>query len=327
MTRITGQAASSGHITLLFSVQDDDAELINQGSRGIGLCIDPIQPTCQIIVTGEIGSGKILEKSQNQNLTLQQTVIDTLSQLVPSVLEYNWQIQQSCGLPQQQGFGLSAAGALATALALQRALGVDEQLAHPQSFHVAHLVERKLSGGLGDIAALWAGGIDLRREPGCPQVSETLGGSGVVDGWYSNLKFLVAWRDRTTRHTSAYIDDEEWKTRIRISGEEQLTALKQGIWNKSRWGEILVTSTSFARDSKLASDAGRTELLQIAESAISFAEVQASPHLCMLGESLVILPTSLESGFNNDEMLQMIERFNSMGLKSIEVSLSETALR
>ena len=63
MTRITGQAASSGHITLLFSVQDDDAELINQGSRGIGLCIDPIQPTCQIIVTGEIGSGKILEKS------------------------------------------------------------------------------------------------------------------------------------------------------------------------------------------------------------------------------------------------------------------------
>ena len=239
MTRITGQAASSGHITLLFSVQDDDAELINQGSRGIGLCIDPIQPTCQIIVTGEIGSGKILEKSQNQNLTLQQTVIDTLSKLVPSVLEYNWQIQQSCGLPQQQGFGLSAAGALATALALQRALGVDEQLAHPQSFHVAHLVERKLSGGLGDIAALWAGGIDLRREPGCPQVSETLGGSGVVDGWYSNLKFLVAWRDRTTRHTSAYIDDEEWKTRIRISGEEQLTALKQGIWNKSRWGELL----------------------------------------------------------------------------------------
>nr|AIF04207.1 hypothetical protein [uncultured marine group II/III euryarchaeote KM3_172_D07] len=154
-----------------------------------------------------------------------------------------------------------------------------------------------------------------------------MGGSGVVDGWYSNLKLLVAWRDRTTRHTSAYIDDEEWKTRIRISGEEQLTALKQGIWNKSRWGEILATSTSFARDSKLASDAGRTELLQIADSVISFTQVQASPHLCMLGESLVILPTSLESGFNNDEILQMIERFNLMGLKSIEVSLSENSLR
>lgn len=327
MTTITGQAASSGHITLLFSVQDDDAKLINQGSRGIGLCIDPVQPTCQIIATGNPGLGKISEEFQNQNLVLQQTVIDTLSELVPSVLEYNWHIQQSCGLPQQQGFGLSAAGALATALALQRALGVEDQLAHAQSFHVAHLVERKLSGGLGDVAALWVGGVDLRREPGCPQVNEILRGSGVVEGWHKSLKFLVAWRDRTTRHTSAYIDDEEWKTRIRISGEEQLSILKEGIWDESRWGEILTTSTAFSNDSELVSDAGRTELLQIADSVISFTEAQASPHLCMLGESLVILPISLESGLNNDKMLKMIERFNLMGLKSIEVSLSENSLR
>ena len=327
MTAITGQAASSGHITLLFSVQDADVKLINQGSRGIGLCIDPAEPTCKIIATGEPGKGKISETTQNQNLSLQQIVIDTLSQLVPSVLEYNWQINQSCGLPQQQGFGLSAAGSLATALALQRALGVDEKMAYSQSFHVAHLVERKLSGGLGDVAALWAEGVDLRREPGCPQVSEKLGGSGVVEGWHTSLKFLVAWRDRNTRHTSAYIDDEEWKTRIRNSGEEQLIMLKQGVWDKSRWGEILTTSTTFANDSKLVYDAGRAELLQIAESVISFAEAKASPHLCMLGESLVILPTSLESGLNNDKMLQMIEQFNLMGLKSIEVSLSENTLR
>jgi hypothetical protein len=39
------------------------------------------------------------------------------------------------------------------------------------------------------------------------------------------------------------------------------------------------------------------------------------------------LPTSLESGLNNDKMLQMIEQFNLMGLKSIEVSLSENTLR
>ncbi len=79
MTAITGQAASSGHITLLFSVQDDDVNLINQGSRGIGLCIDPDEPTCQITVTGKHGSGKISEQSQNENLVLQQTVINTLS--------------------------------------------------------------------------------------------------------------------------------------------------------------------------------------------------------------------------------------------------------
>ena len=327
MTAITGQAASSGHITLLFSVQDDDVNLINQGSRGIGLCIDPDEPTCQITVTGKHGSGKISEQSQNENLVLQQTVINTLSQLVPSVLEYDWLIQQTCGLPQQQGFGLSAAGALATALALQRALGEEEQLAHSQSFHVAHVVERKLSGGLGDVAALWAGGVDLRREPGCPQVSEKLGGSGVVEGWHTNLKMLVAWRDRTTRHTSAYIDDEEWKTRIRNSGEQQLTILKQGFWDKSRWGDILATSTGFANDSELISDAGRTELLQIAKSVISFADAEASAHLCMLGESLVILPTSLESGLNSDKMLLMIEQFNLMGLKSIRVSLTDNSLR
>lgn len=327
MTKITGQAASSGHITLLFSVQDDDAELINQGSRGIGLCIDPIQPTCQIIVTGEIGSGKILGKSQNQNLTLQQTVIDTLSQLVPSVLEYNWQIQQSCGLPQQQGFGLSAAGALATALALQRALGVDEQLAYPQSFHVAHLVERKLSGGLGDIAALWAGGVDLRREPGCPNLGENLGGPGVVEGWYNDIKMLVAWRDRTTRHTSAYIDDEEWKNRIRTSGEQQLSTLKTDDWDSSRWAEILTSSREFSAGSGLEFDAGRAELLEIAGEAISLASTAACPHLCMLGESLVIVPKNLDVPLTESQIQAMSQHLKSAGLESTSVSLSKNCLR
>ena len=89
----------------------------------------------------------------------------------------------------------------------------------------------------------------------------------------------------------------------------------------------MTTSTGFANDSELISDAGRTELLQIAKSVISIAEVEASAHLCMLGESLVILPTSLESGLKSEKMLLMIEQFNSMGLKSIQVSLTENSLR
>ncbi|MBT4059631.1 MAG: hypothetical protein HOE69_04915 [Euryarchaeota archaeon] len=327
MTELTGLASASGHITLVFSVQDGAINPINQGSRGIGLCIDPDVPACNVKVKATKGSGNVLSNLDNGDNHLQKTVIELLSDLVPELLQYDWQINQQCGLPQQQGFGLSAAGSLATAMALQRALSIEEKLAYSNSYHIAHLVERKLSGGLGDIAALWAGGVDLRREPGCPFLGENIGGNGVVDGWYTNLKMIVAWRDRTTRHTSSYIDNEEWKNRIRISGEEQLEALQSGQWNNSRWAEILSASTAFAVDSKLALDAGRNELLLMGEQVIETTQSDASPHLCMLGESVVILPQSIDKEFQDAEIAEMITHLNSMGLKSTLVTLSEKSLR
>ena len=52
MTTLKGTGSSSGHITLLFSIQDNSNDLLEQGSRGVGLCIDTNEPACTVIVEG-----------------------------------------------------------------------------------------------------------------------------------------------------------------------------------------------------------------------------------------------------------------------------------
>ncbi|MCI4346377.1 MAG: hypothetical protein L3K07_06450 [Thermoplasmata archaeon] len=67
-------------------------------------------------------------------------------------------------LPVGCGFGMSAAGALATALATAAALGEDRALA----IQTAHLAELFGGGGLGGVAAILGGGLEVRTAPGLP---------------------------------------------------------------------------------------------------------------------------------------------------------------
>jgi pantoate kinase len=67
-------------------------------------------------------------------------------------------------LPIGQGFGASAAGALATALAVTGALR--DTRARP--FEVAHLADLFGGGGLGGVAALGGGGLEVRERAGIP---------------------------------------------------------------------------------------------------------------------------------------------------------------
>jgi pantoate kinase len=73
-------------------------------------------------------------------------------------------------LPVSQGFGVSAAAALSTALALDDALGLgtprDELVA------IAHETEVECGTGLGDVVPASLGGMDLRLKPGAPDVAD-----------------------------------------------------------------------------------------------------------------------------------------------------------
>ncbi|MBS71532.1 MAG: hypothetical protein CMO20_01075 [Thermoplasmata archaeon] len=322
---LTAEASASGHITLLFSIQDSSPQLLEQGSRGVGLCIDADQPTCKVVVQGY----KKRENIKNyQELTeLHKAVISEISVINSDVLNYYWQIQQQCSLPHQQGFGLSASGALASAFAIQKALGLELAISYQRSFHIAHLVERKLSGGLGDVAALLAGGVDIRIEPGCPELSDGFGAQGKVNSWKKNFPMLVAWRNKKTRHTSSYIDNPEWKSKIRECGEKQMNRLSKGDWGSFRWSEILNASSLFSIDSGLATDANRAELLDISNAAITELDVNAIPQLCMLGESVVVLPNNLDDLVSIGDLEQISEYLYSYQLESKIVYLSNETLR
>ena len=175
-----GRAHVGGHVTLIFSIQDDAESLLEQGSRGAGISLDR-----GVIgeATGESGNGALSISGDAPGDELHRLVLEELTTLDSAFGEYDWTLSHEGELPSSQGFGLSAAGAIACGLAIQRALGVDEDLARSRAIHIAHRVERRLSGGLGDVAALHSGGIELRLEPGCPQLTDGLGGPGAVLAW------------------------------------------------------------------------------------------------------------------------------------------------
>ena len=65
-------------------------------------------------------------------------------------------------LPIGQGFGMSAAGALATALAVGSLSGRPRS----KAIDVAHLADLFGGGGLGGVAAILGGGLEVRTRPG-----------------------------------------------------------------------------------------------------------------------------------------------------------------
>ena len=79
-----------------------------------------------------------------------------------------------------------------------------------------------------------------------------------------------------------------------MCGEEAIAPLLSGSWDASRWKEIIEASSSFALKSELALDADRADLLKISNSVIKESKIDATPLLCMLGESVAIFPNNIE---------------------------------
>ena len=319
-----GRAHVGGHVTLIFSIQDDAESLLEQGSRGAGISLDR---GVIIEAIGESGNGSLSISGDAPGDELHRLVLEELTTLDSAFGEYDWILSHEGELPSSQGFGLSAAGAIACGLAIQRALGVDEDLARSRAIHIAHRVERRLSGGLGDVAALHSGGIELRLEPGCPQLTDGLGGPGAVLSWYAEIPLVVVWRSTSSQHTSNYIDDGDWKLAIRAAGEHCLFGLREGQWDAERWPELLSKSAEFAERSGLLDDSGRIDLLHMIGSALAgagFADGALVARLCMLGESAVIVPS--EFSMSDDWQNKVVENLQMRGLGATSASVAADAL-
>lgn len=82
---------------------------------------------------------------------------------------YNVVVKHEVDVPIGAGFGTSAAGALTTALALSRALGLN--LTYNELGKIAHVAEVRCKTGLGTVGPLMLGGCILTLEPGAPGVA------------------------------------------------------------------------------------------------------------------------------------------------------------
>ena len=316
------QSHIGGHITLFFTVEKEGRLLRNQGSRGVGLNIDHgvIASVKQVSSDGQISDstitiidheGELLVDSEKQYRQL----IDELVYARLLKESYTYNIEITLQLPTSQGMGMSAAGLIALATAFRELTGEGNL---DQYYRICHRIERLRGSGLGDALGIYAGGVEIRLQPGAP------GASGRSLGFPCRQPVIVVWQPGEKRHTSSYIDNSEWQLKITQAGHRALNKLKTGPWNHSRWSDILIQSNNFSRESELIDESERKQLLNLVRKVVKDLELQThlSIRLCMLGVSVVILPRKLNRQISKQELDQLYNSLIQLNLGSIITSIA-----
>jgi len=319
---VTTSSRSGAHVSLVFTVHSDSEDPLEQGSYGIGLCLEAgISTSCRsdpASITGVtvIINGRPSEEELHSEVLAECILLDSdLTQM-----HHTFDVQSQ--LPFSQGFGLSAAGALSAARCLLAMSSLPLKDQDRAAWMIAHRVERKLSGGLGDVTALHAGGIARRTNPGSPfrmENQDFISGPGKSESWESPIPVLAVWRKTQSRHTSEYIDSPDWSEKIRNAGIQAMDSLGVNDWNESRWHQIIESSNEFAEESGLLDDASRRELLNEVRWALRSFEPRLSILLCMLGESVVVLPNDLTDDGWIEHAEILIDRLTDFGVLSTRI--------
>jgi len=168
------RAYSPAGISSFFEICDTmpDGEPITDlekvGARGGGFGIK----------NGIITEVSVSETEQNSvNIYIngrQAKEYETTRTVVKKLLEraggnYAVEVRHKVDVPVGAGFGSSAGGALTTALALAKALGL--KLTYNQLGKIAHVAEVKCKTGLGTVGPLMIGGCVITVEPGAPGIA------------------------------------------------------------------------------------------------------------------------------------------------------------
>jgi pantoate kinase len=164
-------AFSPAGITSFFEICDrtpdgkmlTDPELI--GARGGGFSPDKGVLT-EVVVTGaketrvQIFINGVCCPEADTTMYVVETLTEKTSE------HYEITVKHSVDVPIGAGFGSSAAGAIGTALALSKTLGLN--FTYNQLGKIAHVAEVKSKTGLGTVGPLLFGGCGLTLEPGAP---------------------------------------------------------------------------------------------------------------------------------------------------------------
>ena len=316
MSIVLGRGQCGAHITLLFTIDDSIEDPVFQGSRGAGICL---KDGVEAIAKGEKGSGEMIVRYKNgeYDSRMYQDGLSELVEEIPEIGDLDWELDIIMSLPTSQGFGMSASGAVASSMAIQRAIGIPHEECVRRAFLVAHIVERKRSSGLGDTTALSSGGVERRIAAGSPFSGSLLDhGPGVSQGWSIEIPILISWKEKTGRHTSSYIDSKDWKHKICQAGELAMERIGQGEWDELRWQELIKESLRFSSESGLEMDASRSEIIESVNKAIDSSGFtdSLSALLCMLGESVVIVPK--DPHWEEDWIYKISEKLEGNGLSS-----------
>jgi len=154
-----------GHITGFFQVCPDE-DPFRMGSRGVGICLSHGVHTGVVIEESNVTSIDVKLNGEPSDAPVTKAAIMNL----PIERGVSIVVNSDAQLPISQGFGMSGAGALSSAIAVNEAL--DLGLMRDDLLRAAHKAEIGCGTGLGDVYPQSVGGLVVRTEPGAPPHGE-----------------------------------------------------------------------------------------------------------------------------------------------------------
>ncbi|MGI0052782.1 MAG: hypothetical protein ACREC5_03830 [Thermoplasmata archaeon] len=155
----SARAFAPGHVTGLFAPDTAARDPRGRGSVGGGIVLDLGARATATFASGDRRERRVRDTAGGR-LPITEEVVRRLAGdrdgRISVVVRHE--------LPVGQGFGMSAAGALAAGLAVARLLGRTPGAA----VETAHLAELFGGGGLGGVAAILHGGLEFRERAGIP---------------------------------------------------------------------------------------------------------------------------------------------------------------
>lgn len=245
-----------GHVSCVFQPMTS-FDAMSAGSRGIGIRLDK-------------GARADVEPRDDGVVNIYIDGVQSVAHITRMVAErlapgQGFDIRISNELPVSQGFGMSAAGALASGLCIADLAG----RTRTDAFMAAHGAEVMGGGGLGDVAAIVAGGdVPVRTVPGIPPF-----------GRVENADFRI---DRLTlaviggeMRTESVLGNPEAVKRIR---DAAVHAMDSFMANPT-YGNLFAVSNEFSAGSGLETPAIRRGMEKLKSRG-------RNAGMCMLGNSI-----------------------------------------
>ena len=154
------KAFAPGHISGFFEPVFNKEDLMHTGSRGAGLSISLGALSEVMVKKAQVSYIQIFingkrSTAQVTNLALKNIIGNNSLKIV---------VKTKLDLPVSQGFGMSAAGALSSCMAICKCLDFSVE----NALKAAHFAEVQLRTGLGDVVSSYFGGLEIRKSAGLP---------------------------------------------------------------------------------------------------------------------------------------------------------------
>jgi len=199
---------------------------------------------------------------------------------------YKVVVKHKVEVPVGAGFGSSAAGALGTALALSKALGLN--LTYNQIGRIAHVAEIRCKTGLGTVGPLMLGGCIITIEPGAP-------GIALIDRIPISTDYVIVAGVFGTILTKDVLSSPEKRLAVNKWGRKTL----EKILSEPSLENFLVCCCEFAEKTGFMTERVRT-LIRVAEKAGAIGAAQN-----MVGEAVHAL-TTLENVENVVQVFKQV---------------------